>query len=249
MDRDLQPLFAGLNLDVMRLPPYMPGGAAPSPFFTLPAELRLQIYELVFTPFHPLDFPLPPSFLRLLPLLTCRQFYQEARLLAFACVVHTLDCTRITNVRDRLRSMHPALAASIRHIYVHTSITSFYDKMQPLRYHFDHTRDPHISLDTLTIMFNRPEEDQFSRLYCVQNQDMVLDAIWYYKNVKKVILWNIRFRENLSRNMPGSWFRVDEGSESSGPLWRLEMTQFADYSWPPWRHHQVAQAGEPKRWL
>lgn len=54
----------------------------PSRLFNLPRELRDIIYEYVFTGFHPLR----SINLILCPLFTCRQFYFEARRIAFGSV-------------------------------------------------------------------------------------------------------------------------------------------------------------------
>ncbi|KAF2254620.1 hypothetical protein BU26DRAFT_390036, partial [Trematosphaeria pertusa] len=190
-----------------------------SPLFLVPIELRLLIYEHVFTSAPPsAEFaPLPRSSFALEPLLTCRDIYKEARLIAFACAVHNLNWLRASSCLRGLRMLEPAQHAHIRHVALTVSTASLYDRLLPFRKHFDHSRPPHLSLESITIILDLPDtatpEAQERR---VQEQDMVLVSIWYFKNVRRVILLNMLHRETMTHPLGahGEWTCMDD----EGPL-------------------------------
>ncbi|KAF2790031.1 hypothetical protein K505DRAFT_327845 [Melanomma pulvis-pyrius CBS 109.77] len=221
--------------------------------FLLPAELRLLIYEFVFTssPLLPgQQSPLPKSSDNLTPLLTCRKFYIEARCIAFACTTHNLNWTHTSSCPRRLRILEPAQHLSIRSIAIVTSVTSLYDRLLPLRFHFDmQSQYPHLRLDSLTIVLEYPVPDSHTpafRQKMVEELNMVFTSIYYLKNVRKVSLLNVACRDDV-KECPatrGKWTCIDEGT-CYIPLpteqfwrdhvrWHFEMTEFYDYSWKPW---------------
>jgi len=79
---------------------------------------------------------------------------------------------------------------------------------------------------------------------------MVFASIWYFKNVKKVALVNILYREGLKEHpgMHGKWICINEDKSIQAAVldpsfdialvdtirWRFELTSFYDYAWKPW---------------
>ena len=108
-----------------------------SPFFLLPVDVRILIYEFVFSP-DPPSFsshapPLRKSSIGLEPLLTCRDLYREARLIAFACTTHSLNWTRASSCLRKLRALDTAQHTHIRHVALNTTASGLYGKLLPLR--------------------------------------------------------------------------------------------------------------------
>src|SRR4051794_1891459 len=111
MASHLQHLFPNLSLELVRLPSQ---AVTTSTFLLLPTELRLRIYEFVFS--YPVSNDIPPlASQQLVPLLTCRQVYQEAKHLAFYQTIHCIDCTWHTNIQRQLLVLDPSQVPSIRH--------------------------------------------------------------------------------------------------------------------------------------
>ena len=93
-----------------------------SRLLTLPVELRLCIYEFIFLPIE-FDGPrIPDTFNEkasraLLPLLTCYQINEEARLIAFSCTTfHVTNAA--TPLRDRIRNLSSQLLGAIRYLAI-----------------------------------------------------------------------------------------------------------------------------------
>ncbi|KAF2647392.1 hypothetical protein K491DRAFT_699659 [Lophiostoma macrostomum CBS 122681] len=214
--------------------------AQASRFFRLPKELRILIYEFVFTSepsLHYVQSPvwLPESSLNLIPLLTSRQFYQEAKLYAFQCTTHNLDRLLASCVSGLLR-LQPDQRERIRHVALCTRPVDLYKILQPFRDHLDHIRSPPLALDSLTIILDMPLRGQAIPTSRVQEQNEVLLAVWYYKNVKRVIVANLFYREAMREypGAPGLWDCLNEvGFERDEVRWRVELTNFHDYSWKP----------------
>jgi hypothetical protein len=82
----------------------------------LPAELRMQIYEAVFEPDTSARKDRTGKSRALDPLLTCRQIYEEARLLAFSSVIFFTEGWH--KLPDRLAVLRPEQVRSIRHLVV-----------------------------------------------------------------------------------------------------------------------------------
>jgi hypothetical protein len=130
------------------------------PFFNkLSSDVRLIIYEFAFSSQPPpktaVQEPwssLPRSSLHLKPLLTCRHFCAEAKLIAFRCTIHHLNWN-MDNPRSqrRLDGLMPDLLASVRHVALSTTVVGFFDKIKPLRFQLNRARPPLICLDILTI--------------------------------------------------------------------------------------------------
>ncbi|KAF2691881.1 hypothetical protein K458DRAFT_285089 [Lentithecium fluviatile CBS 122367] len=222
-----------------------------SPLFLLPVELRLSIYEFVFSsaPPEPEQWPLPKSSASLEPLLTCRDIYREAKLIAFACTIHNLNWTRPSNCLRRLRTLEPAHHNHIRHIALTTTASGLFEKLLPLRQHFDHTHAPYLTLESLTIVLDVPDTSrELERERRLQEQNMVFASIWYFKNVNRVVLMNIMHREGLRDHpgMHGHWTCINEEKSLQAAVmdmdtslidsirWRFELTSFYDYAWKPW---------------
>ncbi|PSN70175.1 hypothetical protein BS50DRAFT_632093 [Corynespora cassiicola Philippines] len=219
--------------------------------FGIPAELRLLIYEYVFSSPPPSSdqAPLPRSSCSLEPLLTCRFLYDEARLVAFACTIHNINWTRDSSCCRRLRNLEPPQFASIRHVALITTTAGLFQRLLPLRHHLDRDHSPYLFLDSLTLILDVPDTStQMARHIRVAELDMVFKTIWYYKGVKKIILLNVTHREMLKEQpgIHGEWCVIDEKAlptSSHGQLtdtypfenirWRFELTNFFDYSWPP----------------
>ena len=97
-------------------------------FFTIPAELRNRIYELVFTR-NDDDFYISTDTSQLRLLLTCKQFYAEAHELAYTRVWHELStCARLAERHDQLQASTRKL---IKHLCLQINTT--YLKLPPLR--------------------------------------------------------------------------------------------------------------------
>jgi len=226
---------------------------SPSPLFLIPAELRILIYELVFTSAPPSAdrLALPWSSVDLEPLLTCRDFYTEARLIAFACVTHNLNWRRPSSATRRLRWLQPILHAHIRHVALVSSPQGLYERLLPLRRHFDHSLQPFIYLESLTIVLDAPDTStDLARKRRVQDQKMLFASIWYFKNVNRVVLVNVLHKEDMREGsiQRGKWTCIDDEKPLptvfNSPLadtrlvdkarWRFEMTTFYDYVWKPW---------------
>ncbi|KAF2105508.1 hypothetical protein BDV96DRAFT_655585 [Lophiotrema nucula] len=246
MASHLQHLFSNMSLELFRLPAQV---AAASPLFLLPSELRLLIYEFVFA--YPTSSAIPLlASQQLRPLLTCRQFYQEAEQLAFARTVHYLNCAGNTNIQRRLLVLDPGQVSTIQHIRVSTTAGRFYERMQPLRFHIDHIRQPPLTLNTLTIALDVPSLEEHQReadiMKRVRDQDMLLHALWYYKNTNKVIVENLTFRKRMRSRVTGTWTCLDEDDGAyiaDELLWRLEISEFEDYSLVPWQDHALLTNG------
>lgn len=214
------------------------GVAQTSTFFMLPKELRLLIYEFVFSSFAPShgQTPLPKSSLHLRPLRTCRQFYQEAKVIAFKLSTHNLNWTRSSSCFRHLLDLEPTLHTCIRHVAMVTSAAGLYDMLQPLRYHFDHMRHPFLALDTLTIVLEPANYEKSRREKRIEEMNMVLSSVWYYKNVKKVIIQNVLHREMLRDHPASLGFWTCTSGEALGTdqaLWQVELTQFHNYGSEP----------------
>ncbi|KAF2477280.1 uncharacterized protein BDR25DRAFT_45136 [Lindgomyces ingoldianus] len=229
------------------LQPFVPT-LAPSPLFMIPPELRLLIYEFVFgsPPEHVLA---PPrSSLNLEPLLTCRQLYVEAKLLAFAHTTHNINWLPRASLtcQRRLLVLEPTQIAHIRHVSINTSAAGLYESLQPFRCHFDHIKYPALRLDSLTIILDLPDTSATTREHRVRELNMVLTSIWYYKNVRKVVLLNVLHREALNRHptLLGRWscMDCDKGIATNEMRWRFELTSFYDYAWKPWHIYLHGQA-------
>lgn len=223
---------------------------APPPLFQIAPELRLLIYEFLFTCPEPSadQLLLPRSSANLEPLCACRIIYTEARLLAFALTVHNMNWTRASSCLRRLRGLDAAQHANIKHVALTSTPAGLYDKLLPLRYQFDHIQPPYLSLETLTIILDLPDTStRAARERRIQEQNMVFDSVWFFKNIKKVVLLNITDRDNLKAylKMPGEWTSLgpidsvaDSGiADETSPentRWRFELTTFYDYAWKPW---------------
>ncbi|KAF2643338.1 hypothetical protein P280DRAFT_515752 [Massarina eburnea CBS 473.64] len=198
------------HIDSRALPPTRRD--AWSPIFLLPVEIRLLIYEHIFTsappPFAEDAPPLSRSSSSLEPLLTCRDMYREARLIAFACATHHLNWTRASSCLRKLRMLEPAQHTSIRHVALNTTASGLYPKLLPLRQHLDHVYVPHLSLESLTIILDVPTyETPDDRVRRVQEQEMVVASAWYFKNVERAVFMNIMHRDDLGgyATRDGSW--------------------------------------------
>jgi len=89
---------------------------------TLPVELRLCIYEFVFLPIQFNGLRIPDTSNEkasraLLPLLTCHQINEEARLIAFSRT--TFHVSNIaTSLRDRLQTLSSQLFGAVRYLTI-----------------------------------------------------------------------------------------------------------------------------------
>jgi hypothetical protein len=226
-------------------------------FFLVPPELRLLIYEFVFTtPPLPLSnqAPLPKSSHLLRPLLTCRKIYAEARYIAFASTIHILNWTRSSSCLRQIRVLDPVKHLYIRHVALFTSTAGLYERLLPFRFHTDHSpsHHPHLALDSLTIVLEYPDPHactHASRQQRIKELDMIFSTIWYLKNITKVVLFNVAYREGL-KECPatnGRWTCIDDGTAyvpsghalsescfSDHVRWCFELTNFYDYAWKPW---------------
>ena len=79
---------------------------------------------------------------------------------------------------------------------------------------------------------------------------MVLASIWYFKNVQRVVLVNVMYREALKEHplIHGEWTCINEDAAIQAAVmdpsfdmslldairWRFELTSFYDYAWKPW---------------
>lgn len=215
---------------------------APFSFFALPTELRLSIYEFVFTPDPPRGrdayFPLAGKTLE--PLLTCRQLYVEARIIAFRYAVYNADWISDSICTHRLQCLEPDFLANLRNVAITTSPNRLYRDLLPIRYHFDHMRRPFLSLDSVIIVLQHPHsslasDTGTSQVGTIRELDMVLTTIWYFKNVRKVCVLNMLFRERLQDHISelGKWTPRKEQTDPNHVLWRFELANFFDYSlWP-----------------
>ncbi|KAF1958931.1 hypothetical protein CC80DRAFT_591811 [Byssothecium circinans] len=221
-----------------------------SPLFSLPVGLRLLIYELVFSS-EPLSFSdhapsLCKSSTNLEPLLTCRHLYREARLIAFACTTHSLNWTRASSCLRKLRTLDPAQHTHIRHVAINTTASGLYGKLLPLRQHLDHVYAPFLSLESLTIILDVPEYESLrDKARRVQEQNMVVDSVWYFKNVERAIVMNLMHRDELRGRpgMHGEWTCMEDEPPAVAVVedelieetrWQFELTTFYDYGWKPW---------------
>jgi hypothetical protein len=216
----------------------------PFPFFALPTELRLLVYEFLFSPEDPAGrytlFPCSSTTLE--PLLTCRRIYLEARDTAFRCTVFDVEWTGRLICAHRLRALESSVLSNIRHVAIPTTPGQLYEKLQPLRYHLDRMRQPYLSLDSLTIVLQNPVPQQASsqmNSLIIREMNMILTTIWYFKNVRKVCVLNMLLREFLKEHPSelGKWTRrTEQESDSSQVPWSFELTTFFDYSLGPRRH-------------
>ena len=150
-----------------------------------------------------------------------------------------------------MRILEPPQHSHIRHVALTTSASGLFDKLLPLRQHVDHTHAPHLALESITIVLDLPElSTEPYRVRRLQEQDMVFASIWYFKNVKKVALVNILYREGLKEHpgMHGKWICINEDKSIQAAVldpsfdialvdtirWRFELTSFYDYAWKPW---------------
>lgn len=235
-----RPLDTSWSIARFQPPVCLPDGSVRSSLFHIPAEVRLLIYEFVFSSDAPFTSPPQCPSQNLKPLLTCRRLYEEAKLLAFACTIHSLNWARRLNFQRRLSVLTPAQRANIRHVSLNTSPSALYDRLQPLRFHIDHCRFPAVALDTLTIILELPEPPLMRRDKTIEEMNMVLAAIWYYKNVNKVIVLNIKHRERLKHfpqyEREGRWTCLGDPNvvARDDVRWRFELSTFFDYSLKPW---------------
>jgi hypothetical protein len=108
-----------------------------------------------------------------------------------------------------------------------------------------------LTLDSVTIILDLPEAPtEAYRARRLREQDMVFASIWYFKNVKKVLLVNILYRDGLKEHpgMHGQWTCINEDESIQAAVmdpsfdiglidsirWRFELTSFYDYAWKPW---------------
>jgi hypothetical protein len=222
---------------------HLANGAAASPLFQLPRHLRVLIYDFLFCsypppthhfhhPHAPHQYLLPKSSPQLDPLLVCRQFYEEAQVQAWKSITFNLNWSRHSSCLRALGDLEPRLYASIRHVALTTPPSALYDRLQPLRYHFDHMRQPVLVLETVTIILEPPDYKQTSREKRIQEMNMVLDAVWFYKNVEKVVIENVLHREALKDHPAnfGRWTCLDEEEpELDIVRWRFELAEFHNY--------------------
>ncbi|OCL11747.1 hypothetical protein AOQ84DRAFT_178846 [Glonium stellatum] len=95
---------------------------AHSRLLSLPAELRLCIYDFVFLPTQFNEPRIPDTSngrasRALLPLLTCHQINKEAKLIAFSrTTFHVPDIA--TSLRDRLQILSPQLLGAVRYLAI-----------------------------------------------------------------------------------------------------------------------------------
>jgi hypothetical protein len=149
----------------------------------------------------------------------------------------------------RLRLLHSLQHAHIRHVAIATSPASFYEKLLSFRYHLDHNHAPFLVLDSLTVVLDVPEALDSStfadKLRRMHEQTMVIVSIFHYKNVKKAVIMNILYREDLiySHEIQGHWtcltqarpLQRDSMLDDTDPnRWQFELTSFYDYSKKPW---------------
>lgn len=147
--------------------------------------------------------------------------------------------------------LEPAQHAHIRHVALATSAAGLYERLLPLRHHFDHVVLPHLSLDSITIVLDVPDtSNALAKQRRIHEQNMVFASIWYFKNVQKVVLMNVLHRDDLRKSpgMYGTWTCMNDEkplpASVNGPLfdtclienirWKFELTDFYDYNWKPW---------------
>jgi len=208
-------------------------------FRLLPLELRLIVYEFVFTwcPIDDSDRVRPSHILR--PLLTCHQFHYEASRPAFKAMTHYLLFENLLTTTYRLRVLlRPSLAASIRHIAIRTSANQFHNNFHPIRLHLDHLTRPFLTLTSLTIFLEPTDSDRDCKQRAMKEIHMILTAIYYVKNVSKIIVSNIVHGDTFDQKAwDGEWSLLGRSDSPSIALrrWRYKQTNF--YSWPlkPWQ--------------
>ena len=143
-----------------------------SRLLNLPVELRLCIYEFVFLPIQFYSARIPDNFNEkasraLLPLLTCYQIYEEARLIAFSRTTFHVTNTA-TSLRDRLSSQ---LLGAVRYLAITFNLSpelrvfdflgsSFLDMgLEQLSFIIRDTSDSR-SIDTWILSFRAKEDGE-----------------------------------------------------------------------------------------
>jgi hypothetical protein len=210
-----------------------------SPFFNkLSKDVRLIIYEFAFSSQPPPETAvqeawssLPRSSLHLKPLLTCRHFCAEAKLIAFRCTIHHLNWNK-DNPRSqrRLDGLMPDLLASVRHVALTTTVVGFFDKIVPLRFQLNRARPPLICLDTLTITLRvdlvRTAVQEFE---FAMHQHDVFRVVYVLKNTKKVVLVNVLHRQHMIDYLPG--YCADQHQGLHGQWTSLSTTEADPDKW------------------
>ncbi|ORY11491.1 hypothetical protein BCR34DRAFT_587834 [Clohesyomyces aquaticus] len=229
-------MSASMLIGSMDTPPQPPTGA-PSPLLALPPELRIAIYEFVFEvpPSH--SAHPPKSSLHLRPLLTCRQVYQEARLLAFARITHNLNQPSkwISFQRDPSTWGHHLLDSTqidhLRHGCFNSPTYWLVQKLYLLRYHLDRLRkDPPVILDSLTIIFDEPDNSAENRTEEIKRLENAILCARKWRHARKIVLMNVAHRPALEaleaysgrEDIQGQWTAINE-AKGDNALWSFEL--------------------------
>ncbi|OCL12838.1 hypothetical protein AOQ84DRAFT_372729 [Glonium stellatum] len=166
----------------------------------LPAELRLRIYEFVFAPSQDDQFSTT-----LLPLLTCRQIWHEARPLSLQAFSQTVfSFTHMYMFLARIRALQRDQVKSIRHVKLATNYREFGKQLMAV----NEASDLHLS--TLSMVIDGSKEANF-RPYTVTRGLSVLT------NVDKIHLVNDGYCENATLWTIDRILRLRDDGRVAGP--------------------------------
>ncbi|CAD0021481.1 unnamed protein product [Aureobasidium pullulans] len=208
-------------------------------FLTLPAEIRTQIWKLVFNPEQSYQdaFSCPrctdaPQALQehywassyLQPLLTCRQFYQDAHLLAFSRTTFVIrNPYTVLDIAGRINStLRPTQISSLRSIAIISEARHFRQMHHWKTHAFG---IPALDLEDMTIILHRSSYWHYLFDFNVMMTQMLRD----FNGVKKIC-----FIRNYARVKPhfhtwfnrfvGAMMRLDRNERFAKRECRLEKT-------------------------
>lgn len=239
--------------------------AAPAPnaaptLTTLPAEIRLAIFDYVFPEHNPRvgfrNHNVPTGLLlddaysashALSLLLSCRQFYTDASLLAFG-KIHFVLANLFADLPSRLATLHPKQQASLRHL-AFTADARHFRRFADWDAHAFGL--PQVNLDTLTVILHASTPWH----YLFDHTPEIVQLLRRLRNVKRFI-----FVRNGARVKGGfrTWYnrliglimKVDHAERYE----RADGAPNLEEVWWEWEFDEVGQricleAGPAREWV
>ena len=170
----------------------------PSRLLTLPAELRIRIYEFVFS--QPPDAHELASH-NLWPLLTCQQIHNESRVLAWSLttfVMHVQNSNSsglglLQAVRSNLEAVPPNLVAAVRSVELATSIGMGRWAREYFPLVFDDTYGPKV--EKMAIHLGDDDDDDEEEEDRDLEVKLAAGLVWLIlleaPTVREILLWDV----------------------------------------------------------